>query len=76
MISISDEFLKEVDRMARDEKRSRSELIREALRWFLGSRSGQALRGRRALRKIQSIAERDRPGWDSLAEIRKWRRPR
>jgi metal-responsive CopG/Arc/MetJ family transcriptional regulator len=32
MVSFLDEFLAEVDRVAREEHRSRSELIREALR--------------------------------------------
>ena len=36
MISISDPFLREVDKTAKDEHRSRSELIRNALRVYLG----------------------------------------
>lgn len=36
MLSFPDEFLAEVDRVAREEHRSRSELVREALRLYIG----------------------------------------
>ena len=39
MISIPDDFLKEVDKMARREHRSRSELLREALRQYFRSKN-------------------------------------
>ena len=35
MVSFPDEFLAEVDRIARDEQRSRSELLREAMRVYI-----------------------------------------
>jgi len=38
LVSISDKFLKEVDRVADKEHRSRSELIREALRAYMETR--------------------------------------
>jgi predicted nucleotidyltransferase len=38
MVSFPDEFLAEVDRVAQEEHRSRSELIREALRLYIGLR--------------------------------------
>lgn len=38
MVSFPDEFLEEVDRIADEELRSRSELIREALRYYMGAR--------------------------------------
>jgi uncharacterized protein len=38
MISIPDEFLAEVDRVAREEHRGRSELVREALRLYISQR--------------------------------------
>lgn len=34
LVSIPDEFLKVVDDVAKQEYRSRSELVREALRWY------------------------------------------
>jgi predicted nucleotidyltransferase/Arc/MetJ-type ribon-helix-helix transcriptional regulator len=41
MVSFPKEFLAEVDRVAREEHRSRSELVREALRLYLGVRQQQ-----------------------------------
>ena len=38
MVSFPKEFLAEVDRVAREEHRSRSELVREALRLYIGQR--------------------------------------
>lgn len=38
MVSFPEEFLAEVDRVAREEHRSRSELVREALRLYIGQR--------------------------------------
>lgn len=35
LISMKDEFLEQVDQIAEDEQRSRSELIREALRMYM-----------------------------------------
>lgn len=35
LISMTDEFLSRIDEMATDEQRSRSELIREALRTYM-----------------------------------------
>ncbi len=37
LISLPDKFLKEVDGLADEEQRSRSELIREALRYYIKS---------------------------------------
>jgi len=42
MVSFPEEFLAEVDRVAQKEHRSRSELVREALRLYIGLRQGQA----------------------------------
>lgn len=35
LVSMTDEFLKEVDRVAQNDQRTRSELIREALRTYI-----------------------------------------
>lgn len=35
LISMSDEFLSKIDSMAKDDQRTRSELIREALRTYM-----------------------------------------
>lgn len=42
MVSFPEEFLAEVDRVAQEEHRSRSELVREALRLYIGLRQEQA----------------------------------
>jgi metal-responsive CopG/Arc/MetJ family transcriptional regulator len=41
MVSFPEEFLAQVDRVAREEHRSRSELVREALRLYIGLRGGR-----------------------------------
>lgn len=45
MVSFPDEFLAEVDRVAQEEHRSRSELVREALRLYFGVRQDRAQAG-------------------------------
>lgn len=45
MVSFPDEFLVEVDRVAREEHRSRSELVREALRLYIRLRQEQGRPG-------------------------------
>lgn len=41
MVSFPDEFLVEVDRIAQEEHRSRSELVREAIRLYIELRQGR-----------------------------------
>jgi hypothetical protein len=79
MISFPDEFLKEVDRIAREEQRSRSELLREAMRLYITMRQGKIKPGdipsvQRAV-QIQNELARLAPGIgeDSVGEIRRWR---
>lgn len=82
MVSFPDEFLAEVDRVAQEEQRSRSELVREALRFYIGLRREQEPPGtnpfvRQAIR-IQDRLSQAAPGTgqDSTADIRKWREAR
>lgn len=42
LISMKEEFLEEIDKLADSEHRSRSELIREALRLYMRSRTKSA----------------------------------
>jgi metal-responsive CopG/Arc/MetJ family transcriptional regulator len=79
MVSFPEEFLEEVDRIAREEHRSRSELLREAVRLYIDVRRG---RGRPAddpkvkrAARIQDELSRIAPGTgeDSTPEIRYWR---
>ena len=79
MISIPDEFLAEIDAVAAEEHRSRSELFREAMRAYLAMR-GPARRVLRekpnvqwALEIMEQARRKGQPGIASTAEIRKWR---
>jgi hypothetical protein len=82
MVSFPDEFLHEVDRIAQEEHRSRSELVREALRFYMGLRQEQRPPGanpfvRQAVR-VQDTLSHASPGTgqDSTADIRRWREAR
>ena len=79
MVSLPEEFLAEVDRLADQEHRSRSELFREAMRLYIRLRSD----GKRPMDDplVQSaVVTQDRlsethPGIDedSASDIRQWR---
>lgn len=43
LISMRDDFLEQVDDMAESEQRTRSELIRQALREYIAGRRGRAM---------------------------------
>jgi len=82
MLSCPEDFLVEVDRVAQQEQRSRSELVREALRLYMGLRRDHSYPGAnphvlRALMVQDSLA-RLSPGTgeDSTIEVRKWREAR
>ena len=81
MVSISNQFLREVDHLAQSERRSRSELLREALRFYFTQRPlnqrGIPLsdsRVRRAVRQMDELAQKDRTRWNSTDAIRSWRK--
>jgi metal-responsive CopG/Arc/MetJ family transcriptional regulator len=82
MVSFPDEFLDQVDRVAQEEHRSRSELVREALRFYIGLRQEQRLPGADLFVR-QAVMVQDRlshtapgSGEDSTADIRRWREAR
>jgi len=82
MVSFPDVFLDEVDRIAQAEHRSRSELVREALRFYIGLRQEQRPPAANRLVR-QAVMMQDRlsntaPGLgeDSTADIRRWREAR
>jgi len=82
MVSFPPEFLAEVDEIARQEHRSRSELLREAVRLYMAVRRGQwppreDPRVRGAALTQDALARRSPgTGEDSTADIRRWREAR
>ncbi len=82
MVSFPEEFLAEVDRIASEEHRSRSELLREAMRLYIEIRRGR----RRPVDdpRVQSaVAAQDNlarlapgTGEDSTTDVRRWREAR
>jgi predicted transcriptional regulator len=73
MISIPDEFLKKVDRTARAQGRSRSELIREALRTIVGAKDARARSWKQALAPLRELEQHWVGQWDSTDIIRYYR---
>jgi Arc/MetJ-type ribon-helix-helix transcriptional regulator len=76
MISIPDEFLALIDEIAAAEQRSRSELIREALREYIRKGHGpvrpiEKPEVRKALKGLRTLKWTDR--FDSTAAVRQMR---
>ncbi|MEK7399530.1 MAG: ribbon-helix-helix domain-containing protein [Candidatus Poribacteria bacterium] len=82
MISMSEEFLSEIDEIAKEEKRSRSDLLREAINLYLKGRKKQEIpfgnpRVKNAIIIQDALANQDSlKEWNSTAEIRRWREKR
>ena len=82
MVSFPQEFLEQVDRIAREEHRSRSELLREAMRLYIKMRRGERRPGGdprvQAAVATQDALARLAPGTgeDSTADVRRWREAR
>ena len=82
MISVPEEMLSELDHKAREDHRSRSEFIREAVRHFLELKKVQSVPGQ--LQQVQqavsvqdALAKEDSSkDWNGTEEIRKWRASR
>ena len=79
MVSFPAEFLAEVDRVAGEEHRSRSELVREALRLYMELRHNQLRPGEHPTVR-QAVMTQDRLGQlapgrdeDSTVAVRRWR---
>ena len=78
MVSFPEEFLDEVDRLAKEEHRGRSELVREAIRLYISlkrekTRLEMDHRVREAV-KIQDQISRIAAGIgeDTVSDIRRW----
>lgn len=73
MISLPDGFLRKVDRVARAQNRSRSELIREALRTVLGAEAPARRSWKDALVPLRELEQQWVGQWDSTDIIRYYR---
>lgn len=80
MVVFPDKFLSQVDDLAKKEQRSRSELIREALRHYFKvastSKNTENILNDPQIRKainIQENTSKKLKDWNSTKEIRKWR---
>lgn len=73
MISLPDEFLKKVDRTAQAQGRSRSELIREALRTVVGGKDSPTRSWKAALAPLRELEQHWVSQWDSTDIIRYYR---
>ena len=79
MISVPEEMLSELDHKAKEDHRSRSEFIREAVRHFLELKKtqsvpGQIQRVQKAVSVQDALAKEDSSkDWNGTEEIRKWR---
>jgi metal-responsive CopG/Arc/MetJ family transcriptional regulator len=82
MVSFPEEFLAQVDRIAKEEHRSRSELLREAMRLYIELRRGRRRPGDdprvQSAVAVQNALARLAPGVgeDSTADVRRWREVR
>lgn len=64
MISLPDMFLRDLDRLASAEHRSRSELVREAIRRYVSADSGSSLaQSQSTIRRAASRILRTRLRW-------------
>jgi len=79
MVSIPEEMVADLDQAAKQEHRSRSEFVREAVRLYIRvsksqSIPGQAPQVREAIAVQNALAAADTArDWDGTYEIRKWR---
>jgi len=76
MVSLPDGFLRKVDRAARVQGRSRSELIREALRTLLGGTVPHQRSWKDALAPLRDLEQQWIGQWDSTDIIRYYRNTR
>jgi len=79
MVSIPEEMVADLDQAAKEEHRSRSEFIREAVRMYIQLQKSHHVpseipKVREAIAAQDSLAAADTArDWDGTYEIRKWR---
>jgi Arc/MetJ-type ribon-helix-helix transcriptional regulator len=76
MISLPQDFLKKVDRAAKAQRRSRSELIREALRTLLSGSQGARRSWTEALAPLNELELQWIGQWNSTDIVRYYRETR
>jgi Arc/MetJ-type ribon-helix-helix transcriptional regulator len=70
MISLPESFLRKVDREASTQGRSRSDLIREALRRLIGDRGGRSVPWAKAVQALRRLEADWIDRWDSTDVVR------
>ena len=73
MVSIPDEVLKKVDATAKTQRRSRTEVIRDALRAQMGKQRGNHSKWKKALAPLRKLERQWVGQWDSTDIIRYYR---
>ena len=76
LVGVAERFLKKVDRAARAQGRSRSELIREALRHLLDEGRGGRRSWKEALAPLAALEQQWVGHWDSTDIVRYYRETR
>jgi Arc/MetJ-type ribon-helix-helix transcriptional regulator len=76
MISLPEEFLRKVDRAAKAQGRSRSELIREALRTLLSDNRRHQPSWKEALAPLKDLEQQWVGQWNSTDIVRYYRETR
>ena len=80
-VMLSDENIEKIDTIAKEEKKSRSKLLREAAEMFIAEyerAKAEKLRKKKFMQAIKAQdGLRDKAGeWDGVSEVRKWRERR
>lgn len=75
---LSEQIVEELDNIASEEHKNRSELLREAAEKLIAEHHARREEEHRRTRLLRSVASQDRlreksGGWDGVAEVRKWR---
>lgn len=83
MITVPEDFLRQIDQQAKDERRSRSEFLRQAARQYIehsrrGKRPIDDPKVRAAFRSLDQLSSKWSGKWESAAVVRDMRnrRPR
>ena len=70
LVSVPEKFLEEVDRVAAEEHRSRSELIREALRSYMETRKGKKVGEQSAAYKVKKSKPKAKKSFPNIEVVK------